>query len=105
MVALLLVDAYTVVRAEMTVGKSLYENNCAICHGHDGEGAMPGVRSMISNSLWTKKSDQELVMMIINGIESTDSPISMPPKGGNPSLTEEQIHSMVNYLRSLVGND
>lgn len=104
-VALLLVDVNTVVRAEMTAGKSLYENNCAVCHGHDGEGAMPGVRSMTSNRLWTEKSDQELVAMIINGVESTDGPISMPSKGGNPSLTEKQIHSIVNYLRSLVGND
>ncbi|WP_166668764.1 c-type cytochrome [Thiohalophilus thiocyanatoxydans] len=105
MVALLLVDAYTVVRAEMPAGKSLYENNCVVCHGHDGEGAMPGVRSMISNRLWTKQSDQELVAMIINGVESTDGPVSMPPKGGNPALTEEQIHSIVNYLRILVDNN
>lgn len=104
-VALLLVDAYSVVRAEITAGRTLYENNCAVCHGPDGEGAMPGVRSMTVNTGWPKKSDQELVAMIINGVESTDGPVSMPPKGGNPSLTEEQIHSIVNYLRRLVGND
>ena len=104
-VSLLLGDAYSVVRAEMTAGKSLYENNCAVCHGPEGEGAMPGVRSMTANTGWTKKSDQELVEMIINGVESPDGPISMPPKGGNPSLNEKQIHSMVNYLRRLVGHD
>lgn len=103
--ALLLVDAYAVVRAEMPAGKPLYENNCAVCHGYDGEGAMPGVRSMTSNSLWTEKSDQELVTIIINGVESTDGPVSMPPKGGNPALTEKQIQSIVSYLRILVGND
>ena len=105
MVALLLVDAYSVVRAEVTAGRTLYENNCAVCHGPDGEGAMPGVRSMTANTGWAKKSDQELVTIIINGVESTDGPVSMPPKGGAPSLTEEQIHSIVNYLRRLVGND
>lgn len=105
LVALLLIDACTVTRAEMTAGKSLYENNCAVCHGSDGEGAMPGVRSMTENTWWTNKSDQELVAMIINGIKSTDGPVSMPPKGGNPSLTEKQIHSIVNYLRGLVGHD
>ncbi|PJF40777.1 MAG: hypothetical protein CUN55_12335, partial [Phototrophicales bacterium] len=49
--------------------------------------------------------DVAIVEMIING-RGVDDPmntsgITMPAKGGNPNLTEEDIHNIVAYLRTL----
>lgn len=86
-------------------GKALYESNCAVCHGVDGDGAMPGVKDLASSQKWQQQSDDQLVQLIIDGIQSTDSPFPMPPKGGNPDLTEQQIRSIVVYLRRQIAGE
>lgn len=86
-------------------GQTLYEANCAVCHGTDGEGAMPGVKNLVEKPAWINKSDKQLVKLIAAGIQSNDSSVSMPPRGGNPDLTNPQIESIVHYLRQLAATN
>lgn len=86
-------------------GKILYEHNCAVCHGVDGEGAMPGVKDLVANSGWMSKTDAELTSVIVSGVQGADSPVPMPPRAGNPDLTNEQIMSIVTYLRNLAAGN
>jgi cytochrome c6 len=73
-----------------------YRTKCAMCHGPDGSGSAVG-KSMKVPDLRSpevqKLSDAQLAQAISDG------------KGGMPpfksSLTEDQIHSMVSYVRSL----
>jgi cytochrome c6 len=73
-----------------------FRTKCAVCHGQDGAGStvgksmnVPDLRSLAVQKL----PDAELAQIISNG------------KGGMPSfkssLSEDQIHSMVSYVRSL----
>lgn len=86
-------------------GQTLYEANCAVCHGSDGEGAMPGIKNLVEKPAWINKSDKQLVKIIATGIQSNDSSVSMPPRGGNPELTDQQIDSIVQYLRKLAATN
>lgn len=35
---------------------------------------------------------------IINGYQTAGSPLAMPPKGGDPSLTEDDIAAVLQYM-------
>lgn len=80
-------------------GKALYTETCIACHGANGEGAFLGVAD-----LWPRmtKSDAQLIKSILNGFQTKGSPMAMPPKGGNPKLTEADAAALVVYLRTMV---
>ena len=73
-----------------------FRTKCAMCHGPDGAGSTVG-KSMNVPDLRSpdvqKVPDAQLVQIISDG------------KGGMPpfksSLSEDQIHSLVSYVRSL----
>jgi len=102
--SILLLTGHAWAGAEQESGKSLYEANCAVCHGTDGTGEMPGIKDLTTSRSWLKKSDNELIQMIINGIKSPGRPFGMPPRGGNPALTDKQLQQIVEYLRVLGEN-
>lgn len=85
-------------------GESLFPL-CAACHGADGRG-VPGLgKDLVDSEFVTSLSDDELTQFIIVGRPSFDpantTGVDMPPKGGNPALTEDDIHAIVAYIRKL----
>lgn len=89
-----------VAAAESSSGKTVYDQTCAACHGADGEGAMPGVPDLTASNSVLRKPESELIRNTINGVRSPGSRMGMPPKGGNPALTEEEITSAIRYMRA-----
>lgn len=88
-------------------GRTVFAGTCASCHGPDAEG-VPGLGKDLSRSEFIAgSSDQELLELIESG-RAADDPdnttgVAMPPSGGNPSLTEEDILDVIAYLRTLTG--
>ena len=80
-------------------GKALYATTCVACHGANGKSAIPGVADLGTSMA---KSDVQLIASILNGYQSKGSPMAMPPKGGNPTLTDADAAALVVYLRTLV---
>lgn len=87
-------------RADVSAGKAVYSQTCIACHGANGKGAIPGVQDLTAADGPLSKSDEELLASISEGFQSSGSPMAMPPKGGNPSLTLDDIRAVINYLRS-----
>lgn len=81
-------------------GKALYETTCIACHGAAAQGVIPGVPDLRQGGRLAQ-SDAQLVANILNGFQTPGSPMAMPPKGGNPSLTVEAAQALVDYLRTL----
>ena len=86
-------------------GHRLYRQNCALCHGAKGDGKPSLGSALRANEFIQSKSDDELVQFLIEG-RPADHPlnqkgIAMPPRGGNPSLTDEDLAAIVAYVRSL----
>jgi mono/diheme cytochrome c family protein len=81
---------------DSAASSATFRTKCATCHGQDGGGSTVG-KSMnvpdLRSPVVQKLSDTELAQVIANG------------KGGMPpfksSLSADQIHSMVSYVRSL----
>lgn len=85
--------------------KSLYMQNCASCHGTRGQG-MPRQGTSLRESQYVKNhSDQQLVRFLVTGraADAHDNTLGvpMPARGGNDQLDEQQLRSLVGYMRFL----
>ncbi len=86
-------------------GQELYKTTCAACHGQSAEG-IDGLGPQLSDSGFVQSlSNAELILFIAAGRSTTDpdntTGVDMPPKGGDSSLTEEDLADIVDYLRTL----
>jgi len=84
-------------------GQAIYVQTCVACHGADGKGTIPGVADFTGKDSPLAKSDAELLRNITGGFQSPGSFMAMPPKGGNPALTEADVKAVLDYLRSEFG--
>ena len=82
----------TVEAADFFIGKTLYESNCADCHGEDGQGVMGGTPDF-TRGAGLFKSDQAIIKHIREG--------SRRAPGFGHTLSEREMQDIVVYLRSL----
>ena len=71
-------------------GEAVYKQACSACHAVGAAGA-PKSGDKAAWAARIKKGEDALVASAIKGIGN------MPPKGGNPSLTDAQIRAAVAY--------
>jgi disulfide bond formation protein DsbB len=86
-------------------GEVAFQGTCSSCHGPDATG-IEGLGKNLRTSTWvTEQTDEELVQFVLTGRPASDplntTGVDMPPKGGNPALTEDNINDIVAYLRSI----
>ncbi len=90
---------------DAAAGKDLFASSCASCHGPDAKGLAGLGKDLVTSEFAKGLSDQELVAFITKGRDANDplntTGVAMPPKGGNPALTEKQLQDIVSYLREL----
>lgn len=75
----------------------LYLQNCVTCHAWDGKGAFCGVPDLTTSYSPLRKPTDALVHKVIAG--SANRFISMPPKGGNARLTNEDIRNILKFMK------
>ncbi len=80
--------------ADAAAGQIVFNGTCVGCHGSNGAGALPGVPDLRQR---LGKSDQTLINNIINGVQTGQ--LAMPPRGGNPNLTNADIANVVAYMK------
>ncbi len=85
--------------SEDVSGKQVYESNCLGCHGANGKGNIPGVPDFTDKNGRLSKDDSELLHNIINGIQSPDSSLPMPPRGGNSQLSDADLAATLKYIK------
>lgn len=86
-------------------GKAIFATTCAACHGPAGEGVQGLGKDMTKSEFIAGLSDEELVAFVKTGRPIGDplntTKVDMPPKGGNPALTDEQLTDIVAFIRSI----
>ena len=98
-------DAGTTLDPTATVGEKVYEVACIACHATGGEG-IEGLGKPLANSDFVvARTDQELLEFIVTGRGTADpentSGVAMPPRGGRPNLSDNEILAVIAYLRTL----
>lgn len=86
-------------------GQQLFSETCSTCHGDKGQG-LPNLGGDLQTSKFVAHStDAQVVALIEAGVPTTNplnkTNMSMPPKGGNPALTEQDLYDIVSYIRQL----
>lgn len=93
------------VTGDATRGKELFVGTCAACHGPTAEG-IPGLgKDLTTSEFVAGLSDAELLEFIKKG-RPIDDPLNttgveMPPRGGNMTLTDDDLRDIIAYIRSL----
>jgi S-disulfanyl-L-cysteine oxidoreductase SoxD len=75
----------------ISAGQTIYETTCVSCHGNPAIGA-----PVLGNKeAWAKVVEKGIDKVYNNAINGINS---MPPKGGNMDLTDEQMKEVINYM-------
>jgi mono/diheme cytochrome c family protein len=83
-------------------GGQIYLSNCAFCHAPDGKG-LPGIIPALSgNPAVTAAGPQNVIRVVLGGLEAAEGRAPMPAAGANMSDTD--IAAAVNYVRTSWGN-
>ena len=90
---------------DATAGKAKFESTCVSCHGPDAKGLPNLGKDLTTSEFFKTTSDVDLVTFVLHGRPTSDpantTGVDMPPKGGNPVLTEQDIKDIISYLRTL----
>ena len=91
--------------SEIARGEKLFRQTCSTCHGMNGEGINRLGKALVGNEFVALNSDGALVEFLIEGRAATHPDntqgVDMPPRGGNPNLTDEDLAAIVAYTRTL----
>jgi disulfide bond formation protein DsbB len=90
---------------DATRGRQLYIRTCVACHGNDAKG-LPGLGKDLTNNPFVKNQPEpQLVDFLKKGRAVTDpsntTKRDMPARGGDPTVTDQQLADIVAYMRSL----
>lgn len=82
---------------------------CAACHGPDARGLPNLGKNLVESEFVAGLADEEMLAFVKTGRPIWDplntTGIDMPPKGGNPAMTDDDILAIIAYVRSLSASD
>jgi disulfide bond formation protein DsbB len=86
-------------------GQARFGTTCTSCHGQDARGMQGLGKDLHSNAFIAGLSDADVVAFLKTGRPASDplntTKVDMPPKGGNPALTDQDLADIVAFLRTL----
>jgi len=86
-------------------GKMYFEQACSACHGMDAKGLPKLGKDLTTSKFIAGKTNVELLAFVKQGRLPTDpsntTGVAMPPKGGNPALTDQQLVDIITYIKKL----
>ncbi len=92
---------------DAAAGKIQYDASCTSCHGPDAKGLPNLGKDLTTSEFAMAMSDSELVAFLKVGRSVSDpantTGVDMPPKGGNPALSDGDLADIVAYMRQLEG--
>lgn len=96
---------YASLKGNAARGKEKYASVCSPCHGEDARGIPNLGKDLVGGDFSKKATEAELIALTIKGRPASDpaniTRIDMPPRGGNPALSDQQVADIIAYLRSL----
>jgi len=90
--------------AEERSGEKVYQGSCIACHGEDGKGTFSSIPDLTQETDWLTKSNDKLIESILRGSTSSKTNFSMPPRGGDPTLTEQEAENALQYMQRTFGH-
>ena len=86
-------------------GEELFNQTCLACHGQGGIGIEGLGKDMTTSEFIRDTSEEEFVEFLKVGRSTSDpdntTNVDMPPKGGNPALSDDDLLDIIAYIRTL----
>jgi mono/diheme cytochrome c family protein len=100
-------QAQMVAPGTMELGRKVYADNCAMCHGDEGKGYAPGFPPLAGNQSIEMASPVNAIRMILNGgyapaTRRNPRPYGMPPFAH--LLKDDEVAAVATYIRVAWGN-
>ena len=91
----------------VALGKTIYDDQCAVCHGAEGLGKPPNFPPLAGNQSIEMGSAVNPIRMVLNGgyppgPAGNPMPYGMPPFA--QSLSDDEVAAVVTYIRTAWGN-
>ncbi|MGN6370277.1 MAG: cytochrome c oxidase subunit 3 [Phycisphaerae bacterium] len=91
-------------RGNAETGAGYFSQTCAGCHGADGAGKPNQGANLRASRFIAGKTDEQLLQFVRGGRLPTDPDsvlkLTMPPRGGNPTLDDQKLLDIITYLRT-----
>ena len=92
-------------QGDAVAGEPLFNSTCSACHGPDAKGLPNLGKDLTTSDFLKSQTDDEIHAFILIG-RPIDHPentqgVDMPPKGGNPALSDDDIFDIIAYLRTI----
>lgn len=92
---------------DRVIGEEVFNRTCMTCHGPGGVGVDGLGKPLTTSTFASGLTDAELLAFLAAG-RAADDPLNstgimMPPRGGNPALTDADLIDIIAYLRTLAG--
>ncbi|HEU4652949.1 MAG TPA: cytochrome c [Steroidobacteraceae bacterium] len=86
----------------MELGRKIYTQQCAVCHGDEGQGHAPAFPPLAGNQSITMASPVNSIRMVLNGgyapgTRKNPRPYGMPPF--SHVLSDDEVAAVVTYIR------
>jgi mono/diheme cytochrome c family protein len=91
----------------LSLGKQIYDRECASCHGATGLGMPPNYPPLAGNQSIQMSSAVNAIRMVLNGgfppgTAKNSRPFGMPPFAQR--LSDDEVAAVVSYIRTAWGN-
>jgi mono/diheme cytochrome c family protein len=91
----------------VSLGKPIYDRQCASCHGATGQGMPPNYPPLAGNQSIEMVSAVNAIRMVLNGgyppgTSGNPMPYGMPPFAHR--LSDDEVAAVVTYIRTSWGN-
>jgi disulfide bond formation protein DsbB len=86
-------------------GETLFVGTCSACHAPDATGVIGLGKNLRTSTFVAEQTDEALLKFIQTGRPASDpantTGVDMPPRGGNPALTDANLTDIIAFLRSI----
>jgi mono/diheme cytochrome c family protein len=94
-------------RGDPVRGLTVFNGTCVACHGPGGVGVAGLGKPLTTSTFAAGLTDAELLAFLDTG-RAADDPLNttgivMPPRGGNPALTDADLMDVIAFVRTING--
>jgi cytochrome c5 len=86
---------------DLVAGKQVYDSTCSLCHNM----GIAGAPKFGDQALWAARLEKGMDTLVTHAIKGFTSEAGnvMPPKGGRPELSNDEVKNAVAYMLDAVG--